>query len=135
MLLVEDMLRVLPTCGHAFHINCIDVWLRQHSACPVWRISLRGSYGRTVTCPFLSISTQPGYIPRVISENLFEHSNAYFDSSRRNQYRDKNTGQEQSTMSFSSEQNQSENDCHGTDGFNSNRENTLYYTTENNCGA
>lgn len=120
-------MRILPTCGHAFHINCIDVWLRQHSTRLVCRVSLRGSYGRrTVICPFLSISTQPSYTPRVISESPFEHSHAYFDSSGEDQYRDRNPGQEQSTISFASEQNQSENDCHGTDGFN---------IAENSCEA
>lgn len=39
----KDVLRVLPYCGHGFHDTCIDIWLRQHSTCPVCRISLRES--------------------------------------------------------------------------------------------
>ncbi|XP_022134427.1 RING-H2 finger protein ATL38-like [Momordica charantia] len=37
----EDILRILPYCGHSFHVNCIDIWLHQHSTCPVCRVSLR----------------------------------------------------------------------------------------------
>ncbi|KAI4352607.1 hypothetical protein L6164_006843 [Bauhinia variegata] len=37
----EDILRILPNCGHSFHVTCIDIWLHQHSTCPVCRISLR----------------------------------------------------------------------------------------------
>ncbi|KAL5206680.1 hypothetical protein ABZP36_034889 [Zizania latifolia] len=36
----KDILRVLPYCGHDFHVACIDIWLMQHSTCPVCRISL-----------------------------------------------------------------------------------------------
>ncbi|KAF9674966.1 hypothetical protein SADUNF_Sadunf10G0182700 [Salix dunnii] len=37
----EDILRILPYCGHSFHVTCIDIWLQRHSTCPVCRISLR----------------------------------------------------------------------------------------------
>ncbi|KAK9947786.1 hypothetical protein M0R45_003391 [Rubus argutus] len=32
-----EILRFLPKCKHAFHINCIDHWLEKHSSCPLCR--------------------------------------------------------------------------------------------------
>lgn len=34
-----DMLRLLPDCGHLFHLNCVDAWLRLHPTCPICRTS------------------------------------------------------------------------------------------------
>ncbi|KAK7385341.1 hypothetical protein VNO78_31057 [Psophocarpus tetragonolobus] len=33
----EETLRLLPKCNHAFHIPCIDTWLRSHTNCPLCR--------------------------------------------------------------------------------------------------
>ncbi|XP_027121338.1 RING-H2 finger protein ATL46-like [Coffea arabica] len=33
----QDMLRLLPLCSHAFHLNCIDTWLLSNSTCPLCR--------------------------------------------------------------------------------------------------
>uniref|UniRef100_A0A0E0L9Q0 RING-type E3 ubiquitin transferase n=1 Tax=Oryza punctata TaxID=4537 RepID=A0A0E0L9Q0_ORYPU len=33
----EDRLRLLPLCGHAFHLHCIDTWLLSNSTCPLCR--------------------------------------------------------------------------------------------------
>lgn len=32
-----DEVRVLPQCGHGFHVVCIDTWLGSHSSCPSCR--------------------------------------------------------------------------------------------------
>ncbi|KAF8409898.1 hypothetical protein HHK36_002416 [Tetracentron sinense] len=32
-----DEIRVLPQCGHGYHVGCIDTWLGSHSSCPSCR--------------------------------------------------------------------------------------------------
>ncbi|XP_072960402.1 RING-H2 finger protein ATL80 [Typha angustifolia] len=32
-----EEVRVLPQCGHEFHIGCVDTWLGAHSSCPSCR--------------------------------------------------------------------------------------------------
>ncbi|KAL6614556.1 hypothetical protein ACP70R_036826 [Stipagrostis hirtigluma subsp. patula] len=34
-----EMLRVMPECRHAFHVACLDAWLRRSASCPVCRSS------------------------------------------------------------------------------------------------
>ncbi|XP_054820129.1 putative RING-H2 finger protein ATL71 [Prosopis cineraria] len=33
----EDTLRLLPDCGHLYHLRCVDPWLKLHDSCPVCR--------------------------------------------------------------------------------------------------
>ncbi|GAB2301709.1 hypothetical protein Dimus_036289 [Dionaea muscipula] len=57
----EDVLRILPYCGHYFHINCIDIWLLQHCTCPVCRISLREvNYKKRLLQPLFSSRSHYG---------------------------------------------------------------------------
>lgn len=35
----SDLLRRLPDCSHAFHVACIDAWMRMHATCPMCRTS------------------------------------------------------------------------------------------------
>ncbi|XP_057776307.1 RING-H2 finger protein ATL80-like [Salvia miltiorrhiza] len=32
-----DEVRVLPQCGHGFHVGCVDTWLASHASCPSCR--------------------------------------------------------------------------------------------------
>ncbi|KAK6934980.1 Zinc finger, RING-type [Dillenia turbinata] len=39
----DESLRLLPKCSHAFHVPCIDTWLKSHSNCPLCRASIVSS--------------------------------------------------------------------------------------------
>ncbi|KAF6140947.1 hypothetical protein GIB67_030158 [Kingdonia uniflora] len=39
----DDTLRLLTVCNHAFHPDCIDLWLVSHTTCPVCRRNLEPS--------------------------------------------------------------------------------------------
>lgn len=39
----DDTLRLLPKCSHAFHIQCIDRWLKSHTNCPLCRAPIVAS--------------------------------------------------------------------------------------------
>uniref|UniRef100_A0A0E0KDI6 RING-type E3 ubiquitin transferase n=1 Tax=Oryza punctata TaxID=4537 RepID=A0A0E0KDI6_ORYPU len=37
--------RLLPRCGHRFHVECIDRWFRANSTCPLCRAAVAGELG------------------------------------------------------------------------------------------
>jgi hypothetical protein len=60
----KDVLLTLPYCGHNFHMACIDAWLKQHSTCPVCRISLSDYTDSKHTVPPLPSAVMiPPYSP------------------------------------------------------------------------
>ncbi|KAJ6820277.1 putative RING-H2 finger protein ATL69 [Iris pallida] len=40
----KEILRVMPTCHHNFHLACIDEWLQKQSTCPICRLPLNDSF-------------------------------------------------------------------------------------------
>lgn len=66
----EDILRILPYCGHSFHVTCIDIWLQQRATCPVCRVSLR-------EFPERKCLMQPMFSPAVRSNYSMESFGAH----------------------------------------------------------
>ncbi|KAK4425896.1 RING-H2 finger protein ATL2 [Sesamum alatum] len=45
----REIVRLLPKCNHSFHIECIDMWFRSHSTCPLCRSSVEKVAERIAT--------------------------------------------------------------------------------------
>ncbi|PAN27749.1 hypothetical protein PAHAL_5G104000 [Panicum hallii] len=42
-----DKVKALPVCGHGFHPECVDAWLRARASCPLCRASLLAAAATT----------------------------------------------------------------------------------------
>ncbi|CAL9117180.1 unnamed protein product, partial [Musa textilis] len=57
---VDEKLRLLPKCSHAFHVECIDTWLLSHSTCPLCRRSLLPDFSPPTSCSPILLVLESG---------------------------------------------------------------------------
>jgi len=56
----KDVLRIIPTCRHNFHLACLDLWLQKQTTCPICRVSLKELQGAmTSACSIQQLTTVP----------------------------------------------------------------------------
>lgn len=75
----EDKLQQIPVCGHTFHMDCIDLWLATHTACPLCCLSLLAST-KSKTKPPDNSQAETSHRPDV-AENRDEGSPQYCSQS------------------------------------------------------
>ncbi|KAF5476846.1 hypothetical protein F2P56_003540 [Juglans regia] len=73
----QDKLRLLPTCSHAFHIECIDTWLLSNSTCPLCRRTLLGP-GNHIEIPVFNFD-----VSRELSNRFLGDGESGFSTSQK----------------------------------------------------
>lgn len=76
----NEKARLLPNCKHGFHVECIDMWFRSHTTCPVCRTSAKPE---SVVSDSAKIEAQvsitiSGPIPSEIHDNSEQVQSARF---------------------------------------------------------
>lgn len=66
----NDCVRTLPACAHAFHVDCIDIWLRSHANCPLCRAGIFRSESPFV--PLMAARIRPSFDDGVLSGILLD---------------------------------------------------------------
>ncbi|XP_071739198.1 putative RING-H2 finger protein ATL53 [Rutidosis leptorrhynchoides] len=56
----DESLKLLPKCSHAFHVSCIDTWLRSHKNCPLCRALVFKNDHETVETNLIEANTSEG---------------------------------------------------------------------------
>ncbi|KAH7424834.1 hypothetical protein KP509_11G027200 [Ceratopteris richardii] len=76
----EEVLKIIPYCGHIFHISCIDMWLHEHRSCPICRAPLRSSPNwLKFSGPLLMLKEIPRFTG-VIPDSICEQSRGFHES-------------------------------------------------------
>lgn len=66
----EERLRLLPKCSHAFHVPCIDTWLKSHSNCPLCRAGISVTVVTNAVESNQSIATESAEIQSVSIDSV-----------------------------------------------------------------
>ncbi|KMT00194.1 hypothetical protein BVRB_1g020100 [Beta vulgaris subsp. vulgaris] len=77
----KEVLRIMPKCGHSFHLSCIDPWLMKQSTCPVCRLPLKHSFDPKHTR--LDDNFEEGLIQLSVPDS--RHSAGYISSQQHHQ--------------------------------------------------
>ncbi|KAK4791626.1 hypothetical protein SAY86_032039 [Trapa natans] len=63
-----EKVRILPKCGHSFHVDCIDKWFESHDTCPLCRSPVPGE--KVVSTPANSDGSTGISVRAAISTNF-----------------------------------------------------------------
>ncbi|XP_020576856.1 RING-H2 finger protein ATL40-like [Phalaenopsis equestris] len=59
-----EKMKMLSNCKHYFHVKCIDMWLHEHSTCPICRADVKSD------CQLLASPTMPARVGGARGEEL-----------------------------------------------------------------